>query len=211
MILLWCSIRSEKYSWSSQQRASRPFGKLINFSSWGRQKCKVQHISIVIVSQIKKTFRYLASFGTWQCCRPGSGSTSIASRSWSRNYDLRVQLRMRLRIFIILSKAWRYFFKKLWLLENAWISIFVFLLKSRNKYFFNWYDFCVCVGTGSGAVIRIYGSAEPKEILTAPHHCFTMIFSTRALPSVGFSTGRAKRNRLKPVVPSKILPSLPLQ
>ncbi len=59
-------------------------------------------------------------------------------------------------------------------------------------------------------VIRIYGSAEPKEIFTAPQHRYMMIFPTRALPSVGFSTGRAKRNRLKPVVRNKTLPSLSL-
>jgi hypothetical protein len=194
---MWCSIRSEKYSWYSQHRASRPFGQLINlwcgvalmvrrgsfmvrrgsvgsasacwkagpssilgsapqggFSPlstssmrkwreasangdgwmyhcmnvisecmyWKKdkinKKCgnrhqtfknllilpagvarkrKVQHISIVKVSQIyKKTFCYLTSFGTWQCCRAGSGSNSIASRSWSRKYELRVQLRIRL-------------------------------------------------------------------------------------------------------------------
>jgi hypothetical protein len=54
----------------------------------------------------------------------------------------------------------------------------------------------VGAGSGSEAVIRIYGSAEPKGILTVPQHCYKMIFSTRTRQSGGFATGRAKRNLL---------------
>jgi hypothetical protein len=57
--------------------------------------------------------------------------------------------------------------------------------------------------------LRLRG-AQRNTYLAAPQHCYMMILSTKTLPSVGFVTGRATRNRLEPVVRNKILPSLSL-
>jgi hypothetical protein len=56
--------------------------------------------------------------------------------------------------------------------ENPFIFIFFYLLEHKKQIFFleNMTYVCVGAGSGAGAVIWIYGSAElePKEIFTAP-------------------------------------------
>jgi hypothetical protein len=87
--------------------------------------------------------------------------------------------------FLFIKDLKKFYLKKSWLLQNFLVNFYTFnpirvkhasiYLYSSQKKYFSWY-LKKLFGAGAGAAIHICGSAEPesepKEIFSAPQHCW---------------------------------------